>query len=218
ESAARGSPLLGFGTTRDVQGNFNSIAGGATDQCPACAPPALGTQGQLWLLVFGAGFIGAVLFISFVTGQLLRNYRNRSAYSSAAACGVIAVLVTLPVYTTVGPSLYMLLIAIGVMHREGSRRGERLLNSLATPALRQWRLVLALGALGGLLGAGVQVWSGGTPASATISVLAPRNLVVGDDASRPLSIDSEGALAASGRVLTAVHGVTGEDINTIPKN
>ncbi|MGB5936244.1 MAG: hypothetical protein WBG76_10295, partial [Ornithinimicrobium sp.] len=50
QSALEGSPVIGFGTTRDVAGNFNSIAGGETDQCPACSPPPLGTQGQLWLV------------------------------------------------------------------------------------------------------------------------------------------------------------------------
>lgn len=214
ESTGQGSPLLGFGTTRDVQGNFSSIAGGATDQCPACAPPALGTQGQLWLLVFGAGFVGAALFISFFLGQMLRNYRNGSAYSSAAACSVIAALVTLPVYTTVGPSLYMVMMAVGVMHREGKRPDEQLLGSVMGPALRQWRMVMGMGTIGVVIGAGLQVWSG-TPSSATVSVLAPRNLVVGDDSSRPLSIDSEGALAVSGRVLQAVQRVTDGDINDV---
>lgn len=217
ESAAQGSPLLGFGTTRDVQGNFSSIAGGATDQCPACAPPALGTQGQLWLLVFGAGVVGAVLYISFLVGQVLRNYRNTSAFSSAAACSVIAALVTLPVYTTVGPSLYILLIAVGVMHREGHRPRERPLDSLTSAPLRQLRLVLLMGILGASAGAGIQFWSG-TASSVTYSVLAPRNLVVGDTSARPLSVDSEGALAVSGRVLSAVQVETGEDINHVPQD
>ncbi len=39
------SPLVGLGSTRDVQGNFNTIAGGATEM-PPMHPPALGTQGQ----------------------------------------------------------------------------------------------------------------------------------------------------------------------------
>lgn len=216
ESTAQGSPVLGFGTTRDVQGNFNSIAGGATDQCPACAPPALGTQGQLWLLIFGAGFVGAALFISFFMGQLLRNFRNTSALSSAAACTVIAALVTLPVYTTVGPSLYVLLIAVGVMHREGSKRDERPLKPLVIPALRQWRLVVLLGAVGAIAGAGFQ-YAAGTPSTVTYSLLAPRNLVIGDAGARPLSIDSEGVLAASGPILRAIQDATGvEDVTDIP--
>lgn len=215
ESTAQGSPLLGFGTTRDVQGNFTSIAGGATDQCPACAPPALGTQGQLWLLIFGAGFVGTALFISFVLGQVLRNYRTGSAFSSAAACSAIAALVTLPVYTTVGPSLYVLLIALGIMHRDGNRRDERPLSYLVSPAVRQWRIVLMMGVLGATVGAGFQ-YLAGTPSAATYSVLAPRNLVLGDAGARPLSIDSEGVLAASGRVLVAIQEATGaEGVNDV---
>lgn len=214
-SAAQGSPLIGFGTTRDLQGNFNSIAGGATDQCPACSPPALGTQGQLWLLIFGAGFVGTILFIGFLVGQLLRNIRNTSPYSLAALASVTACLVTLPVYTTVGPSLYVLLIAVGIMHREGRGVAERALSAIVSPVFRQWRLVIVLGILGGLIGAGVQA-SSGTTFSVTYSVVAPRNLVVGDTAARPLSIDSEGSLAASGRVLNAIQDATGaDDVNEI---
>ena len=216
ESTVQGSPLLGFGTTRDVQGNFTSIAGGATDQCSACAPPALGTQGQLWLLIFGAGLIGAALFIGFVAGQLLRNIRNVSIYSTAAACAVVGCLVTLPVYTTVGPSLYVVLIAVGILHREGTRAGERTLGSLVSPALRQKRLVVAAGIFGAVVGVAGQV-AAGVPSSVTYSVLAPRNLTVGPAEARPLSIDSEGALAESGTVVAAIRDATGaSDINQIP--
>ncbi|MCY7396867.1 MAG: hypothetical protein LH468_12100, partial [Nocardioides sp.] len=36
---AEGSPLVGYGTTRTMQGSFNSLAGGETEQCHQCAPP-----------------------------------------------------------------------------------------------------------------------------------------------------------------------------------
>ncbi len=61
-SAAEGSPVVGFGSTRDVQGSFASIAGGATPSCPACEVPPLGTQGHLWLVIFSQGLVGAAFF------------------------------------------------------------------------------------------------------------------------------------------------------------
>ncbi len=39
DSVTTGSPVLGFGSTRDVQGSFSSIAGGSTPDCPACGVP-----------------------------------------------------------------------------------------------------------------------------------------------------------------------------------
>ena len=54
-SVGTGSPVVGFGSTRDVQGNFASIAGGATADCSSCGVPSLGTQGQLWLVIFSQG-------------------------------------------------------------------------------------------------------------------------------------------------------------------
>jgi hypothetical protein len=56
DSVSHGSPVLGFGTTRDVEGSFASISGAATPDCPACGVPPLGTQGQLWLVVFSQGW------------------------------------------------------------------------------------------------------------------------------------------------------------------
>ena len=69
ESALTGSPVIGFGSTRDVQGNFVSIAAGATAQCPKCSPPPMGTQGQLWLLLFATGIGGTLLYLGFLLVQ-----------------------------------------------------------------------------------------------------------------------------------------------------
>ncbi|WP_162802276.1 hypothetical protein [Ornithinimicrobium murale] len=210
DSAFRGSPFLGFGTTRDVQGNFSSIAGGATSLCPACSPPALGTQGQLWLLIFGAGFVGALLFLSFFIGQVLRHLRDASSYSIAAACSILASLVTMPVYNSVGPAIFICLIAVGVMHREGVRVRKYRLVDLFTCLRRNVVLIVVCALGGGLVGAGIQAMAG-VPTAVTYSVLAPRNLTVGPIDARPLSMDSEAALARSGAVLGAVAAATGAD-------
>ena len=58
EKTLDGSPLLGFGDTREVTGSFNSIAGGETPSCHQCAAPTLGTQGYMWRLIFTTGVVG----------------------------------------------------------------------------------------------------------------------------------------------------------------
>ena len=55
---ASGSPILGYGTTRTMQGSFASLAGGETADCHQCAAPPLGTQGFMWRLVLTTGFVG----------------------------------------------------------------------------------------------------------------------------------------------------------------
>ena len=63
-STAEGSPVLGFGSTRDVQGSFAPSPAGTAD-CPGCEVPPLGTQGQLWGVIFSHGFVGAAAFLAF---------------------------------------------------------------------------------------------------------------------------------------------------------
>ncbi len=63
--AAEGSPFVGYGTTRTMQGSFSSLAGGETASCHQCAAPPLGTQGFMWRLVLTTGFGGTVLCLSF---------------------------------------------------------------------------------------------------------------------------------------------------------
>lgn len=210
ESALQGSPVIGFGTTRDVQGNFTSIAGGATDACPACSPPALGTQGQLWLLIFGAGVVGVLLFVAFFGGQLLRHWGDRSPYSLAGSASVLACMVTMPVYNSVGPAIYICLIAVAVMNRDSDRPRERHLADLLLPVRRNWRLVAGCAVMGALAGGGFQ-YLAGPSYSVTQSVLVPRDLVVGTTDTRPLSMDSEGELARSGPVLAAIGQASGVD-------
>ena len=45
-SVAQTSPVIGLGSTRNVQGNFNTITGGATAVCPRCSPPAWVPRGS----------------------------------------------------------------------------------------------------------------------------------------------------------------------------
>ena len=73
---AEGSPFVGYGTTRTMQGSFSSLAGGETEQCHQCAAPPLGTQGFMWRLVLTTGFGGTVLCLSFFALQFLRRARG----------------------------------------------------------------------------------------------------------------------------------------------
>ncbi|WP_458040314.1 MULTISPECIES: hypothetical protein [Bacteria] len=207
ETTAQGSPLLGFGTTRYVLGTFSSIAGGATDACPSCEPPPLGTHGQLWLVIFGAGFIGAALYVGFIASQFLRHVRATSAYSMAAATGLLLLLVTLPLYNAVGIPLYIGLIGIGILARESPRPLPSLQESIR-PFIRRSPVLLLCVLLGGLAGMGYNLVAG-VPVVATQRVLVPASELVPVPGVRTSTLDSEAVLAGSSRVVGAVADTLG---------
>jgi hypothetical protein len=131
----QGSPIMGYGTTRQVQGSFSSIAGGETPDCHQCAAPPMGTQGFLWRLVFTTGFVGTALFYSFMAIQFLRHARRRDPMS-VVGCMVLAMsLLFFIVYDSLESPLFILMLAIGLMNRvrlEDVDRQSRLLGRAQT--------------------------------------------------------------------------------------
>ncbi|ONI70200.1 hypothetical protein BWI15_25495 [Kribbella sp. ALI-6-A] len=118
ESTVKGSPLIGFGNTRDVEGSFGSIAGGATLGCPACAVPPFGTQGHLWLVVFTQGLLGTALFLAFFLVRFARHVRSREPITMIGLAVLLFFLIEILVYDTLGAPLFTLMIALGLMWRD----------------------------------------------------------------------------------------------------
>lgn len=116
-SGVTGSPIVGFGTTRNVQGNLTSIAGGDRPGCKACGAPPLGTQGHLWLLIFANGLVGTVAFCAFFVVRFARHWRERSAYAVAGCCVLLAFGLFLFIYDLVEVPLYTVMIAVALMWR-----------------------------------------------------------------------------------------------------
>jgi hypothetical protein len=122
-SALTGSPVVGFGSTRNVQGNLMSLSGGARPGCKACAAPPLGTQGHLWLLLFANGIIGTIAFGAFFVIRFARHWRERTAYGVAGCCVLLAFGLFLFIYDLVEVPLYTVMIAVALMWR--ARREAR---------------------------------------------------------------------------------------------
>lgn len=206
-SAAEGSPIVGFGSTRDVAGTFSSIAGGATELCPRCEAPPLGTHGQLWLVVFGAGFVGVALFAGFIAMQFLRTVKVGSTYAMASSASLLMLLVTLPVYNSVGLPIYLGLMGVGLLAREGSLSLPKL-EELVKPTMRQLPYLIALFVLGGLVGQAVNVISP-VPVAATQRVLVPATELVPVPGVRASTLDSEAELVRSAGVIEEVAEMVG---------
>jgi hypothetical protein len=213
-SVSRTSPVIGLGSTRNVQGNFNTIAGGARAECPRCSPPALGTQGQLWLVVFSQGVVGLALYLAFFGLMFWRHLRLRTAAVTAALTTMVASLVTMPVYNSLGTGLMVTMVAVGVLVREGVDAG---LPGALTPAWtfsgalrRWWPVVAGFAVLGASLGALVDQ-ARGSQASAVTTVVMPQRpafaFVPSSDG--PMTVDTLAQLLTSDRVLSAVERATG---------
>src|SRR5699024_5531043 len=133
ESVAKGSPVVGFGSTRDIQGSFTSIAGGSTPECPACGVPALGTQGHLWLVLFSQGFVVAILYLVFLSCALARSWRCRTPVETVCTCALLFTFLEMFVYGLLGMPLFLLMLAIGLVsreQRENAREGSSALQRL----------------------------------------------------------------------------------------
>lgn len=118
------SPLLGYGETRGISGNFASIAGGDTPDCPQCGVPPLGTQGFLWRLIFTTGLLGTLFFLAFVTGQFLRFVRAEDPVALIGCLVIFLALLFSWVYDSLESPLFTMMIAIGLLNRRFLRDGQ----------------------------------------------------------------------------------------------
>jgi len=216
ESAATGSPVIGFGGTRDVQGSFASIAGGSTADCPACGVPPLGTQGHLWLVIFAQGLVGAVFFLLFFLTALWRTWQH---HSTAARTGFLVVsffAIQMFVYDTLSLPLMMVMLAIGAAWRESVR--DPVTGRLNTPVNtvsrfraevgRNLTLVVTLSILGAVAGLGVAMLRPRSYVAKDFVLLAASpsylELSQADAAARETTIDTEAALIVSEQTLGQV--------------
>lgn len=111
------SPIIGFGSTRTRQGNFFSIAAGATADCHQCSPPQLGTQGTLWFLIFCTGFLGTALFIAFFVRRYAPLVTDTRIVPFTTLASAVYFACVLPVYDTVSSPLFILMAGTGLAWR-----------------------------------------------------------------------------------------------------
>jgi hypothetical protein len=118
QATAHTSPLLGFGNTRQMLGNFASIAGGSTPTCHQCAAPPLGTQGFLWGLIFTTGFVGAALFLGFLGWHAILNAGRAGPLALATSTTLIAGMFFFLFYDSLDVPLLVIFIGLALAARE----------------------------------------------------------------------------------------------------
>lgn len=218
-SAAEGSPVIGFGSTRNVQGSFSSIAGADTPDCSACGLPPLGTQGHLWLLIFSQGLVGTVLFLGFFWIAFLRCWRCRTTAETLCTFMLVFFVLQLFIYDILGLPLITVMIAIGLVWREqkGSSSGNpdrhdafRALGRLR--AVTPFLMVLTL--VGAAIGAGFATRLPSHFATTTSVMLNDLPVALNSDnrtsdgtiSVRSTTVDTEAAMITSFQTLSAAAG------------
>lgn len=116
-TGAASSPFLGYGSTRDVEGSAQTITVGRTAACPKCGNAAIGGAGQLWLVLFAQGFVGAFLYIGFFVRTLWAYRKDDSPIAIAGSAVLLMGLLYMLVYGHVGMPLVLYLTAAGLMWR-----------------------------------------------------------------------------------------------------
>ncbi len=112
------SPLLGYGSTRQMTGNFDSIAGGAVPGCHQCAAPPLGTQGFLWGLIFMTGFVGAALMLAFLGWQLLTNIRRSTPLALLSSTVLLCSVFYFLFYDSLDLAILTTMMTVGLAARD----------------------------------------------------------------------------------------------------
>lgn len=114
------SPVIGYGSTRNMAGSRQSIAIGKSADCPRCGNSSTGGAGQIWLLVFSQGFVGAALYVGYFVLVLWRHRRDYSPIGVAASTAVLLSLVYLPFYGATGMPLTLTFVAVGLLWRNAA--------------------------------------------------------------------------------------------------
>lgn len=230
-SAASGSPVVGFGSTRDVEGNFTSIGGGATADCDACGVPALGTQGHVWLVIFSQGLVGLVWFLLFFVRSFVSSVRCRTSTETIATFVLAFFGIQLFVYDTLDLPFVVVMLAVALVAREHVALGR--VPATRRRAVDGWDRVrragpfLAVTVLAGVVaGTG---WAVATPSTykASVSVMlgdVPMELdtattdpaVQRSQKTRPVTVDTEAGLLVSHRTLRSVAG-NGADADALAR-
>ncbi len=132
------SPVLGYGDTRREQGASNSIAVGKSASCPDCGNNSIGSHGQLWLLLFANGIVGAFFYMAFFGYGVWQYRRDKTPYGLAGVLVLLLSFVFSFVYEAVGPTLSFTMLAYVLLWRNDLARQEELAAAeLDEPAARE---------------------------------------------------------------------------------
>lgn len=130
------SPIIGYGDTRQEQGSPESIAVGPSAKCPTCGQLAVGSTGQLWLLLVCDGVVGAALYVAFFGFGIWQFRRDRSPYGYAGMLVLLLALWYMFSYDATGAPLGFTMLAYAVVWKNDQLRSQQAAGAARGP----WRV------------------------------------------------------------------------------
>jgi polysaccharide biosynthesis protein PslJ len=116
-NGANESPVLGWGGTRRTVGSNRSITIGRTPDCPLCGQFAIGSNGQLWTVLFNQGYVGAAFFLGFFGMTVWTYRRDKSVVSQAGVIAVALTFVYMLFYSSLPSALTITMISVALLWR-----------------------------------------------------------------------------------------------------
>lgn len=143
-NAANSSPMLGYGGNRALIGSNRSITVGKSADCRQCGNREIGSNGQLWNLLVGQGWVGAFCYNAFFLWCLWRFRHDHTPVGIAGSLVLILMLFFQFLYGSLTTTLAYALISVALLARNDAHLRAR---RIAVAAARA-----AAGPTGGLRG------------------------------------------------------------------
>ncbi|WP_328465190.1 hypothetical protein OHA21_42935 [Actinoplanes sp. NBC_00393] len=112
-----GSPVIGYGGTRNTLGGRNSITVGESAGCERCGNFTVGGNGQLWQLLYAHGAVGTVGYLGFFGYGLWRFRRDRSPTGLAAGAALVSSFSAMLWYNSLVTPLAFMVLAYALLWR-----------------------------------------------------------------------------------------------------
>jgi hypothetical protein len=112
-----GSPIIGYGGTRNTLGGRNSITVGESASCERCGNFTVGGNGQLWQLIYAHGAAGTVGYLGFFAYGLWRFRRDRSPIGIAGSAALVTSFSAMLWYNSLVTPLAFMVLAYALLWR-----------------------------------------------------------------------------------------------------
>jgi hypothetical protein len=116
-----GSPVIGYGGTRNTRGGRQSIAVGESAGCERCGNFTIGGNGQLWQLMYSHGAAGTIGYLGFFAYGLWRFRRDRSAIGIAASAAIVTSFSAMLWYNSLVTPLAFMFLAFALLWRNDTQ-------------------------------------------------------------------------------------------------
>ncbi|HEX3823808.1 MAG TPA: hypothetical protein VHV79_05020 [Mycobacteriales bacterium] len=111
------SPLIGWGDSRKVIGSSQSIAVGPSEACPLCGGVNVGSAGEIWLVMFSQGLLGAAMYAGFFAVAWWRLRFDTSLIGAGARLITILTVFYTFFYNNLPTGLMISMLSIGIASR-----------------------------------------------------------------------------------------------------